>query len=96
MLTYKTRQCVGFFTQTYKTKQNTIQTRPFVLRDCKKASISILFQKVFLGWKLSPIINRQGIEIRMSRGDFCNFWIDTGLVVAVPKQGVGHRFENFE
>ena len=23
MLTYKTRQCVGFFTQTYKTKHNT-------------------------------------------------------------------------
>ena len=30
---------------------------PFLLRDHKKVSISILFQKVFLGWKLSPLIN---------------------------------------
>ena len=49
-------QCVGFFTRTYETKHTTDE--PFLLRDCKKASISILFQKVCPGWKLSPIINR--------------------------------------
>ena len=37
----------------------------FVLRD-RKVSIYMLFQKVCLGWKLSPIINRWGVEIRMS------------------------------
>ena len=37
------------------TKQNTIQTG-------KKFSISILFQKICLGWKLSPTINRRGRE----------------------------------
>ena len=39
-------------------KQNTIQTRTFLLRDRKNVSISILFQKVFLRWKISGIINR--------------------------------------
>ena len=29
-------------------------------QDLKKVSISILFEKVCLGWKLSPIINRRG------------------------------------
>ena len=37
----------------------------FLLRDCK-VSICMLFQKVCLGWKLSPIINRWGVEIRIS------------------------------
>ena len=40
------------------TKQNTIQTRTFLLRDRKNVSISILLQKVFLRWKISRIINR--------------------------------------
>ena len=31
----------------------------FILRDRKKVSISILFQKFCLRWKLSPIINRR-------------------------------------
>ena len=51
-------------TKTYK--QNTIQTRSFLLRDRKKVSIRILFQNVFLVWKLFPIINRQEVGIRMS------------------------------
>ena len=74
-------QLVGFFILTYitkhnvlaslhkLTKQNTIQTKPFLLRDRKKVSISILFQKVFLGLlfqKLSPVINKQGVGTRMS------------------------------
>ena len=37
----------------------------FLLRD-RKVSICMLFQKVCLGWKLSPIINRWGAGIRMS------------------------------
>ena len=37
----------------------------FLLRD-RKVSICMLFQKVCLGWKLSPIINRWGVGIRMS------------------------------
>ena len=41
------------------TKQNTIRRVAF-LRDCKKVTIRILFQKVSLGWKLSPVINRRG------------------------------------
>ena len=44
----------------YKTKHNTVG--PFLLRDRKKVSISILFEKVCLGWKLSPISNRRGLE----------------------------------
>ena len=40
------------------TKQNT--TDKFLLRDRKKVSISILFQKVCQSWKLCPIINTQG------------------------------------
>ena len=43
------------------TKQNTIQKRQFFLRDHKKVSISILFRKFSVGWKLSPIINKRGI-----------------------------------
>ena len=35
----------------------------FILRDRKKVSISILFQKFCLRWKLSPIINRRGGEV---------------------------------
>ena len=37
----------------------------FLLRD-RKVSICILFQKVCLGWKLSPIINSWRVGIRMS------------------------------
>ena len=51
-------QCVAFFTRTYKTKFNTDES--FLLQDRKKVSISTLFQKVCLSWKLSPIINRRG------------------------------------
>ena len=40
------------------TKQNTLQTGHYFCEIAKKVSISILFQKVFLGWKLSQIINR--------------------------------------
>ena len=50
-------KCVGLFAQTYKTKNTT--DRSF-LRDRKDVSISILFQKVCLSWKLSPIINGGG------------------------------------
>ena len=35
----------------------------FLFQDCKKVSISILFQKFYLAWKTSPIIiNRWGLE----------------------------------
>ena len=51
-------QCASFFTGTCKTEHNT--DRPFILGSCKNVSISILFQKVRLSWKLSPIINRRG------------------------------------
>ena len=37
----------------------------FLLRD-RKVNKCMLFQKVCLGWKLSPIINRWGLGIRMS------------------------------
>ena len=57
-------KCVRFFTRTYETKHNT--DGPFIYRHLKKVTISILLQKVCLGWKLSPIINRWGIGIRMS------------------------------
>ena len=40
------------------TKQNTLQTGHYFCEIAKKVSISILFQKVCLGWKLSQIINR--------------------------------------
>ena len=50
------------------TKQNTIKTDGSFceIAKKKKMSISILFQKVCLGWKLSPIINRRGVGISMS------------------------------
>ena len=49
------------------TKQNTIKTDgSFCEITKKKMSISILFQKVRLRWKLSPIINRRGVGISMS------------------------------
>ena len=51
-------QCAGFFTRTYKRKHNIDGT--FLLRDYQKVSISILFQKACLGWKLSPTIKRRG------------------------------------
>ena len=51
-------QCVDFFGQTYETKRTTDGS--LLLRDLKKASRSVLFQKVCLGWKISPTINRQG------------------------------------
>ena len=60
MLTYKTKQnSIRFFTRTYKTKHNT--DGPFIYRDLKKVSVSILSEKVCLGWKLSPIINRRRV-----------------------------------
>ena len=49
--------CIGFFTRTYKTKHNT--EGPLFLGDREKVSISVLFQKLCLGWKLSSIINRR-------------------------------------
>ena len=58
ILTYKTTQCVGFLTQTYKRKHNT--EGPFVWKNRQKVRINILVQKICLGWKLSPITNRQG------------------------------------
>ena len=57
-------QCVGLFTRNYKTKHNT--DGPLLLRDRKKLSIRILFQEVCLGWKHFPIIDMQGVDIRMS------------------------------
>ena len=48
------------------TKQNTIKTDGSFCEIAKKMSISILFQKVRLRWKLSPIINRRGVGISMS------------------------------
>ena len=57
-------QCVGFSKRPYKTNHNT--DGPFLLQDRKKVSVSMLFQKVCLGRKLSPIISRQVVGIRMS------------------------------
>ena len=51
-------QCVGFFARTCKTKHT--MDGSLLFRDRKNASISILLQKVCLGWKISPIINRRG------------------------------------
>ena len=46
-------------------KQNTVQAgRSF--GKIFEVSINILFQKVYLGWKFSPLINRRGVGIRMS------------------------------
>ena len=59
-------QYVAFFTRTYKTKFNTDES--FLLQDRKKVSISTLFQKVCLSWKLSPIINRRGCYRGVGRG----------------------------
>ena len=64
-------QYVGFFTLTYKTKHNMLASlqelarqygRAVLLEDRKKVSISIFFQKVCMGWKLSPIITWPGEE----------------------------------
>ena len=65
-------QCVGFFTRTYKTKYT--KDWSLLFGDRKKVSVSILYQKVCLGWNLSPIINRLGGVgggggIRMSWGE---------------------------
>ena len=64
-------QYVGFFILTYETKHNVLDSlhelknkhnknTRFLLRNRKKVSIGTLFQKVCLGSKLSPIINRRG------------------------------------
>ena len=45
------------------TKQNKYRR---AVPSAKSHKISILFQKVCMGWKLSPIINRRGVGIRMS------------------------------
>ena len=55
--TWKTKQCVSFFTQTNKKKHT---GGPFIYQDLKKVIISILFEKVCLGWKFSLIINVGG------------------------------------
>ena len=47
MLTYKTKQSVGFFTRTYKAKHNTDGS--FVLQGRKTVSMNILLQKVLVG-----------------------------------------------
>ena len=56
----------------------------FLLRD-RKVSICMLFQKVCLGWKLSPIINRWGVEIRMS-------WVEKKITQEAPFQHLSVRF----
>ena len=43
-----------------KLKWSAKHIKLIILRDRKKVSISILFQKFCLRWKLSPIINRRG------------------------------------
>ena len=68
MLTWKTKHTV-LASLHELTKQNTIKMGTFFFRDCEKDSISKLFQKVCLIWKLSPIISRWGVGIRIS-------WID--------------------
>ena len=40
-------------------KQNTLQTVRSFCEFAKKFDISTLFQNVYLGWKLSQIINKQ-------------------------------------
>ena len=50
-------KCVSFFTQTNKKKHT---GGPFIYQDLKKVIISILFEKVCLGWKFSLIINVGG------------------------------------
>ena len=59
-------QRVGFFAKTYKTK-HTIDGS-LLLQDRQKVSMSVLFQNVCLGWKLSPIINRWRGEEEMRVG----------------------------
>ena len=60
ILTYtKNTQCVDFFTQTYKTKHDTDEAIPLAR---SQKNQHIMFQKVFLGWKLSPIIYKRGLE----------------------------------
>ena len=62
-----------FFIQTWKTKQNVFPSLhkltkkthtggPFIYQDLEKVIISILFEKVCLGWKFSLIINVGGGE----------------------------------
>ena len=63
---YKLTKQNNVLASLHKFTKKTIQARPFLLRDRKNVSISMLFQKVFLGWKLSPIINRREVGIRMS------------------------------
>ena len=58
-------QCVGFFTQTCKMKHSMDKAIIF------KFSISILFQKVFLDWKLSPINNRPGGQEGWTKNVLC-------------------------
>ena len=65
MLTYKPKHNVLASLQTL-TKQNTIQMRPLLLQDRKKVNLSILFQTIFLVWKIFPIINSWEVGIRMS------------------------------
>ena len=75
------------------TKQNT--TDGYVLlRDRRKVSTSILFQIVFLGWKLSPIINRRGggaggIGIRMS-------WVEKNQKINYRGRANGHLLDSQE
>ena len=55
----------------------------FLLRD-RKVRICMLFQKVCLGWKLSPIINRWGVKIRMS-------WVEKMITQEVTFQHLSVR-----
>ena len=55
----------------------------FLLRD-RKVNICMLFQKVCLSWKLSPIINRCGVGIRMT-------WVEKKITQEVAFQHLSVR-----
>ena len=56
----------------------------FLLQD-RKVSICMLFQKFCLDWKLSPIINRWGVGIRMS-------WVEKNITQEVAFRHLSVRF----
>ena len=74
-------QQFGFFILTYKTKHTTDGSLT-PLRARKNVIISILFQKVCLGRKLFPIINRRGGGGRVGMK-----WLENNFIIKLIQKG---------
>ena len=49
------------------------------------------------GWNIQNFLISSGLELAQAdRWNFCNYLVNAGGVVAIPKQRMGNRSGNFE